>query len=286
MVLSQIPANVVLAVLAAALMHASWNALIRGAPDKGLYTLLLHVCSALLASVGLLFVGGPDPASWPFLGLSALLHTAYILCLMRAYEGGQLAVSYLLMRGLAPLLVCLLSTPLLGETLSLGAWLGIACILVGVLTIASTSGQSLGLVLRHPSGQAALFNAVIIAAYTLVDGQGARLSGNPVGYVLALALFEPLVILAHQLRRRRPAVLHYFRRHWPLGFLGAGVATSAYCIVLWAMTQAPIAVVAAMRESSVIFAVLIGSLWFKEGRLRAGLLAGLCVVAGVLLLKH
>lgn len=286
MVLSQIPANVVLAVLAAALMHASWNALIRGAPDKGLYTLLLHVCSALLASVGLLFVGWPDPASWPFLGLSALLHTAYILCLMRAYEGGQLAISYLLMRGLAPLLVCLLSTPLLGETLSVGAWLGIACILVGVLTIASTSGQSLGLVLRHPSGQAALFNAAIIAAYTLVDGQGARLSGNPVGYVLALALFEPLVILAHELRRRRPAVLHYFRQHWPLGFLGAAVATSAYCIVLWAMTQAPIAVVAAMRESSVIFAVLIGSLWFKEGRLRAGLLAGLCVVAGVLLLKR
>ncbi len=286
MVLSQIPANVVLAVLAAALMHAGWNALIRGAPDKGLYTLLLHVCSALLASVGLLFVGGPDRASWPFLGLSALLHTAYILCLMRAYEGGQLAVSYLLMRGLAPLLVCLLSMPLLGETLSVGAWLGIACILVGVLTIAATSGQSLGLVLRHPSGQAALFNAAIIAAYTLVDGQGARLSGNPVGYVLALALFEPLVILAHQLRQRRPAVLHYFRRHWPLGLLGAGVATSAYCIVLWAMTQAPIAVVAAMRESSVIFAVLIGSLWFKEGRLRAGLLAGLCVVAGVLLLKR
>ncbi len=285
MVLTQIPASVMLAVLAAALMHAGWNALIRGAPDKGLYTLLLHVCSALLASVGLLFVGGPDRASWPLLGLSALLHTAYILCLMRAYEGGQLAVSYLLMRGLAPLLVCLLSTPLLGETLSFEAWLGIAAILLGVLTIASTSGQSLGLVLRHPSGRAALLNAAIIAAYTLVDGQGARLSGNPVAYVLTLALFEPLGILAYELRRR-PALLHYFRRHWPLGLLGAGVATSAYCIVLWAMTQAPIAVVAAMRESSVIFAVLIGSLWFKEGRLRAGLLASLCVVTGVLLLKH
>mgnify|MGYP007125360285 CR=1 FL=1 len=120
---------------------------------------------------------------------------------------------------------------------------------------------------------------------SLVDGQGARLSKNPVGYVLTLALFEPLVILFHQVRLRRRAVWHYFQKHWKLGFLGASVATSAYCIVLWAMTQAPIAVVAALRESSVIFAVLIGAFWFKEGRLRVGLAAALGVAMGVVLIK-
>ena len=285
MQLTQVPTGVVVAVLAAALMHASWNALIRGAPDKALYTLLLHVCSAVLAGVGLLFFGLPDRASWPFILASALLHTLYILLLMRAYEGGQLAVSYLLMRGLAPLLVAVISAPLLGEPLPFSAWMGVACILLGVLTIATASGQRLGDVLRHPSGKAALLNAAIIAAYTLVDGQGARLSKNPVGYVLTLALFEPLVILFHQVRLRRRAVWHYFQKHWKLGFLGASVATSAYCIVLWAMTQAPIAVVAALRESSVIFAVLIGAFWFKEGRLRVGLAAALGVAMGVVLIK-
>ena len=283
---SSLGAGVVLAVLAAALMHASWNAMIRGAPDKGLYTVLMHGCSAVLAMVLLPWVGLPAWDSAPYLVASALLHTVYILLLMRTYEGGQLAVSYLLMRGLAPLLVCLVSAPLLGESLSVPMWAGVAGILAGVACIAQASGQRWREVLSHPSGKAALFNALIIAAYTLVDGQGARLSGNPVGYVLVLALLEPWGVIAYQWLRRPDALAGYVRRHWATGFLGAGVATSAYAIVLWAMTQAPIAVVAALRESSVIFAVLIGYLWFREGRLRPGLLAAGLVAIGVVLIKH
>ena len=219
---SQLSFGVVLAVLAAALMHASWNALIRGAPDKGLYTVLLHVCSAVLAAALLPWVGLPDGASAPFILTSALLHTGYILLLMRTYEGGQLAVSYLLMRGLAPLLVCLVSAPVLGEPLALGTWIGVAAILSGVWCIAQASGQRWGAVLAHPSGKAALLNAAIIAAYTVVDGQGVRRSGNPVGYVLTLALLEPVVVLAVQLVRRPRVLVAYARAHWPLGMLGAG----------------------------------------------------------------
>ena len=278
-------AGVVLAVLAAALMHASWNALIRGAPDKGLYTVLLHICSAVLALVLLPWVGLPRWESAPYIVASAVLHTGYILLLMRTYEGGQLAVSYLLMRGLAPLLVCLVSAPVLGESLAVTVWIGVGSILSGVWCIAQASGQRWREVLAHPSGKAALLNAAFIAGYTLVDGQGARHSGNPVGYVLTLALLEPVVVLGMQLVRRPHALGQYVRQHWPLGMLGASVATSAYAIVLWAMTQAPIAVVAAMRESSVIFAVLIGCLWFKEGRLRPGLLAAVLVAVGVALIK-
>lgn len=282
---ARLSAVVVVAVLAAALMHASWNALIRGAPDKGLYTVLLHICSAALAVVLLPFVGLPRWESAPYIAASAVLHTGYILLLIRTYEGGQLAVSYLLMRGLAPLLVCLVSAPVLGESLAVTVWIGLGSILGGVWCVAQASGQGLREVLAHPSGKAALLNAAIIAAYTLVDGQGARHSGNPVGYVLTLALLEPVVVLGMQLARRPRALGQYMHQHWPLGMLGACVATSAYAIVLWAMTQAPIAVVAAMRESSVVFVVLIGCLWFKEGRLRPGLLAALLVVIGVTAIK-
>lgn len=277
--------GVVVAVFAAALMHASWNALIRGAPDKGLYPVLLHICGAALALFLLPFVGLPRWESAPYIVASAVLHTGYILLLMRTYEGSQLAVSYLLMRGMAPLLVCLMSAPVLGESLKLTVGIGVASILSGVCCIAQASGQRWRDVLAHPSGKAALLNAVIIACYTLVDGQGARQSGNPVGYVLTLALLEPIVVVGIQLIRRPHALGLYVRAHWQMGMLGASVATSAYAIILWAMTQAPIAVVAAMRESSVIFAVLIGFFWFKEGRLRPGLLAALLVALGVTAIK-
>lgn len=276
---------VLLAVLAAALMHATWNALIRGAPDKGLYTVLLHGCSAVLAVPLLLVVGLPDAACWPYVAASALLHSVYIVLLMRAYEGGQLAVSYLLMRGLAPLLVSLASAPLLGEPLGAAGWWGVLCIPGGIGLMASTSGQPLAAVLRHPSGRAAMLNAVLIAAYTVVDGQGARASGNPLGYVLVLALCEPVAVLLVQWRKRPAVLLAYAKAHWPLGFAGAAMATGAYATVLWAMTLAPIAMVAAVRESAVIFAVLIGSLWFKEGSLRTGLVAAGLVATGVVAIK-
>lgn len=277
--------GVAVAVLCAALMHAGWNALIRGAPDKALFTVLLHLCSGLLAAVGLCFTGWPRVESLPYLAASALLHSAYVALLMRTYEGGQLAVGYVLMRGLAPLLVGLVSMLVLQDPVSPQSWGGIVCILAGVLLIASTSGQPLGRLPRQRAGQAALLNAGVIAAYTLVDGQGARASGNPLAYVLALALLEPLAVLTLQLRNRPREFLDYARQHWALGLLGAVVATSAYAVVLWAMTRAPIAVVAALRETSIVFAVLIGRLWFKEGRLAVGAAAAVLVLVGVALLR-
>lgn len=280
-----LPVNVILVVLAAALLHAGWNALIRGAGDKGLYTLLLHACSGTLGGIGLIFLGLPDAASWPYILASALLHTVYIAWLMRAYDGGQLAVSYTLMRGLPPLLVALLSAPLLGESLGLGDWLGIAAICAGVLGIGLAGGLTPGRIIAHPASRAAMLNALIIAAYTLVDGMGARAAGNALAYACCLYLCEPLLILAWQYRRRGRPMLEHFRTHWRLGLAGALCSTTAYAAVLWAMTQAPVAMIAAMRESSVVFAVLIGSLWFKEGRLRQGLLAGSAVVFGIILLR-
>lgn len=272
-------------VLAAALLHAGWNALIRGATDKGLYTLLLHACSGLLALLAIGFVGLPAAASWPFIIASALIHTVYIAWLMRAYEGGQLALSYTLMRGLPPLMVAMVSGPLLNEFLGLNGWLGIASICGGVLMIGLAAGKTIGQVIAHPSSRAALLNASAIASYTVIDGQGARLSDNPVSYAICLFVLEPVIILSLNYRWRGRQMRKYFARHWPVGLFGALCSTGAYTAILWAMTQAPIAIVAALRESSVIFAVLIGSLWFNEGRLRLGLIAACLVVAGILLLR-
>lgn len=282
---SGLSSTVLLAVMAAALLHAGWNALIRGAGDKGLYTLLLHACSATIGGIGLLLLGLPDAASWPYVLASALLHTLYIAWLMRAYEGGQLAVSYTLMRGLPPLLVALLSAPLLGESLGSTDWLGIAVICGGVLGIGFAGGMTPGRAIAHPASRAAMLNALAIAAYTLVDGIGARAAGNALAYGCCLYLCEPLIILLWQYRRRGRPMLDYFCSHWRLGLIGALCSTAAYTTILWAMTQAPVAMVAALRETSVVFAVLIGSLWFKEGRLRQGLLAGAAVVVGILLLR-
>lgn len=280
-----IPSYVVAVVLLAALLHASWNALIRGAPDKGLYTLMLHGCGAGLACMGLLITGWPDAASFPYLLASGALHTLYIVLLIHAYQEGTLAVSYVLMRGIAPLIVCLASTQILGESLPLYAWAGVLCILTGVMGLTLGSGSSVVQAIKSPSNRAAIGNSIVIAAYTLVDGQGARVSGNPLAYVLTLTLLETLLILGYTLRTRPQEFLQYIRRHWPLGVLGGAISMGSYAMSLWAMTLAPIAIVATLRESSVIFAVLISALWFKEGRLRTGLIAAAVVLAGIVLIR-
>jgi drug/metabolite transporter (DMT)-like permease len=279
------PASVALAVLAAALLHACWNALIRGAGDKVLYTLLLHGGSGLLGFAGLVWTGLPPIACWPYILTSVLIHTLYIAWLMQAYEGGQLAVSYVLMRGLPPLLVALCSAIFLGEALGVTASLGILCLSFGVLSIGMASGQPMPQMLRHSSTRSALLNALAIAGYTLVDGHGVRLAVNPLSYAFCLMAFEPVIILALNLRQRHLQLRSYFNKHWRIVLTGAACATGAYATVLWAMTQAPIAMVAALRESSVVFAVLIGSLWFGEGKLRQGLSAGVLVLAGLFLLR-
>jgi len=277
--------TVAFAVLAAALLHAVWNALIRGAGDKVLYTLLLHICTGILGILGLFWTGMPPIACWPYVMASVLIHTFYIACLMRVYEGGQLAVSYVLMRGLPPLLITLCSVTLLGEALGMTATVGIFCLSFGVLSIGFASGQSMPQIWGHFSTKAALLNAIAIAAYTLVDGQGVRLAVNPLSYAFCLMAFEPVIILSLNFRARRWQMVSYFNDHWRIVIFGAVCALGAYATVLWAMTQAPIAMVAALRESSVVFAVLIGALWFGEGRLRQGLLASVFVFIGLFLLR-
>ena len=269
-------------VLGSALLHASWNALIKSSRDVMLDTALVAAGAGVLALPLAALVPLPANASWPYLGASAAIHVAYFATLAAAYRVGDLGHAYPLMRGTAPLLVALFGVALLDEHPSATMWLGIALISAGIL--------SLGLVQRGRAQRSAtlwaLANASIIASYTLVDGTGARLSGTPAGYVAWLFWLQGLLFLALVALLRRRAAFDYIGRNWQRGLGGGLCLISAYGIVLWAMTQAPVAAVAALRETSVIFAALLGSIFLRERFGRRRLIAACAVALGVIALRN
>jgi phosphonate utilization associated putative membrane protein len=259
---------VVLAVLFGALLHASWNALIKSGSDKPLDTALIHAMGCVLALPVVLAVGLPVRAAWPWLATSLTIHIGYYFALAGAYRHGDLGLTYPIMRGLAPLLVALSSGQLIGETLPIATWFGVAGISAGVLLVglsrSALAGASHGHALRF-----ALMNALIIAVYTVVDGIGVRASGNALQYVAALFLVDGLpyftLVMWRRGRDHRPAAWAYMGGRWKLALLGTAASAGSYGIALWAMTRAPVAAVAALRETSVLFAALIGTRLLKEG---------------------
>ena len=278
----EITLGVTLAVLGAGFLHALWNALLKSsAGDPVLDTALIIAGSSVVALVVLPFVGVPAVASWRFMGLSAGIHFGYYVTLAGAYHRGDLSFAYPLMRGVAPLIVTLLGVFFLGETPGAKTVLGIVLIASGIIVIAWFASG------RHSPAAAgwALANAAIIALYTLVDGAGVRVSENAAGYVTWLIFLEGLPFLAWTYARRGVAAARYVVIRWRRGLIGGAASLAAYGIVLWAMTQAPVAVVAALREVSVLFAALIGSLVLKEGLGWRRLAGAATVVAGVAALK-
>ncbi|HEX3631408.1 MAG TPA: EamA family transporter, partial [Casimicrobiaceae bacterium] len=258
--------GVTLAVLAAGFLHAGWNALLKSSTggDVLLDTAAVVAGSSICSFALLAFVPLPDPAAWKFIAASATIHFGYYLTLVQAYRTGDLSFAYPLMRGTAPLIVTVLGSIFLRELPSIQMTAGILLISLGIVSIAfvQTGGRR-----RHPPAAAywAFANAAIIAVYTLVDGAGARSSGNALSYVCWLIFLEGIPFVAWVLTRRGAAGRAYLHRGWRVGLGGGACSLAAYGIVLWAMTRAPIAAVAALRETSVLFAALIGSLWLKEG---------------------
>ncbi len=275
--------GITLAVLGAGFLHAGWNALLKSAPggDALLDTATVVAGSAVWGLAVVPFVPLPAAASWPYMAASATIHFGYYLTLAQAYRTGDLSFAYPLMRGTAPLIVALLGVAFLGELPTALMAAGIVLISIGIVSIAFVQHR------KHPPAAAywAFANAVIIAAYTLVDARGVRASGNAAGYVSWLIFLEGLPFLLWVLRRRGRTAVRYVRSSAARGLIGGACSLAAYGIVLWAMTQAPVAAVAALRETSVLFAALMGSLWLKE---RFGLprLAGaVSVVLGIAALK-
>jgi phosphonate utilization associated putative membrane protein len=281
----------VLAVLGGALLHALWNALVKSSGDKPLDTALVHLLGAIVALPFALWVtlewGLPARAAWPFMAISLVTHIGYYFALAGAYQHGDLSLTYPIMRGTAPLLVALGSSAIIGEVPSAAAWAGIIGITAGVALVGLAHP---GEALHHGKAVAfALANACIIAGYTFIDGIGARASGNPMGYVLCLFVLDgvpyPLIVWLRRSAAGRRAIVEYARGRWPLAALGGAASIGSYAIALWAMTRAPVASVAALRETSVLFAVLLSTFVLGErfGPQRA--IGAAVIVAGVVALR-
>lgn len=275
--------DVMAVVLLSALLHAGWNALVRASTDKFLAS--LHVVGGAGAIAALLLPGLPlpAPASWPWLLASALIHVVYFTLVARAYQGAELGFAYPLMRGTAPALTALGAALLLGEPPTPGGWLGITLICAGVLTLAGPAWR--GGASQPAAVAAALANAGVIALYTLVDGQGVRLAGHALSYTGWVFLLTAVPMLAWAGVRRGRTLLRPHPGAWRTPLLGGAGTLVAYSLVLWAMARAPIALVAALRETSIVFAALIGVLFLRERLGRQRLLAALLVCAGAVVLK-
>ena len=282
---------VVLAVLLGAVLHASWNALVKSSGDKELDTALVHFLAAIVALPLLIVVGLPPVVALPFIATSLLIHVGYYMALAGAYKHGELGLTYPIMRGFAPLLVALGSGTLLGEPPTPLAWAGILGITLGVAMVGLAHP---GETLHHGKALAYAFaNALIIAVYTVVDGRGVRATvaaGQGVEtYVMLLFVLDALPYPGLVWWKRGPAgrraALDYARRRWPWGMAGGAASIGSYAIALWAMTRAPVASVAALRETSVLFAALLGTWLLKErfGLQRA--LGTVVIVGGVMALR-
>ncbi|MEJ6021422.1 EamA family transporter [Ramlibacter sp. PS4R-6] len=270
------------AVMFGALLHASWNALVKSSADKALDTAVIHLIGSLITVPLVFLVGLPARESWPYIACSVTIHIGYYVALTGAYKHGDLGLTYPLMRGTAPLLVALSASLTLGETLAPLAWAGVLGISCGVLAL----GLSRHAVDSPRAVAFALANAVVIAIYTVVDALGARASGNPLQYVVLLFALDgwPFALMVF-LRRRGAVVWPYARKRWPVATIGAVASLGSYGIALWAMTRAPVAMVAALRETSVLFAAVLGA-WFLKERFDARRVAGTAaIVAGVMALR-
>ncbi len=274
--------EVLVVVLFSALLHAGWNALVRASADKFLTSLHVVCGAAVLALLMVPALPLPAAASHPWLLASALIHVVYFTLVARAYRGGELGLAYPLMRGTAPVLTALAAALLLAEVPTPAGWLGITLVCTGVLLLAAGAWRSGA---GRAAGGPALANAGVIALYTLVDGQGVRLAGHALSYTAWVFVLTAACMLLTAVWLRGPALLRPAPGAWRAAVLGGAGTLAAYSLVLWAMTQAPIATVAALRETSIVFAMLIGALWLGEGWRRQRVLSALLVCAGAMVLK-
>jgi drug/metabolite transporter (DMT)-like permease len=229
-------------------------------------------------------VGLPHTPAWPYLVASVVIHIGYFLALAEAYRSGDLGQVYPIARGSAPLLTAMLATILIGERLGLYAWAGIVMLAAGILLLAARGGRQ-GRRFDARSVAFALLTSLTITAYTLVDGIGARLADSAAAYAVWLFLLNGAAMAAWGFARIGPRLVAALRANWPMALAGAALSTAAYAIAIWAMTVAPIALVGALRETSVLFATLLSTLLLREPWLAARIAATCMVLAGALLLR-
>lgn len=274
---------VFLAVLAAAAMHAGWNVLIKLELDRFLALLLIQ---AFMGGAGLLMLLAfplPSAASLPYAVTSGLLHLGYNLFLARSYRTGDLSQVYPIARGAAPLLTLAITWGLMHEDISAMGGAGVAILVAGIWVISLIGRRGLrldGLTLFFAIG-----TSVFIAAYTIVDGMGGRVSGQPSTYTGMVFIFDALFLSATALTLRGPGVFRQVAPYWKTGLLAALLSGAAYWIAIWAMTKAPIASVAALRETSILVVMLLSAKILNENVSLIRLGGALLIVAGAVLIR-
>lgn len=312
---------VVAVILFAALLHAGWNALVKAGKDAFLTSVLVASGAALISLLALPFLPAPDRASWPMMFVTTVIHYIYYGLMTAAYRNGDMSLTYPLMRGSAPLLVALASAPLLGEALTPLQFAAVAIISGGILSMAlahrrtaaatpdahamSEGGAAPGAAVSTPAATIpgavparaaaprhrravlyALLNAGVIASYTLVDGIGARRSGSPVAYTMWLFVFTAAGLLAWTLLRRRSGFTAYAAKNWRVAALGGAGTLGSYALSLWAMTVAPVAAVAALRETAILFAAAIAVFFLREKVSRQRYIAIALIACGAALMRY
>ncbi|MPQ95955.1 DMT family transporter [Thioclava sp. JE_KL1] len=274
--------TIMAAVLGAAFLHALWNALIRLGGSKIRAMVMLSIAEALIGLVVALSRPMPDSAALGWILAAGVIHFGYKFFLAHAYEQGDLSRVYPIARGSAPMMVAVVSAALAIDAISGLEYAGIAVLGLGIALMARgvfTDGESRRLL------PYALGSALATASYTLVDGMGARISGEPVGYVGWIMVLGGVFFAMGMVGLRGTVMLRAAPREWGIATLGAAASYAAYAISIWAMTRAPIALVATLRETSILFAVLIGWLVFGEKMRMTKALAALLIVSGVVLTR-
>lgn len=272
---------VVALVLFSALLHATWNAVVKMGSDRLLALVVVKLPTTLVAAATLLVVDTPAPQSWPYLLGSTAVSSGYFYFLIKAYHVGDLSLAYPVARGTAPIVVLVLSFLFVGETPGAAGVAGVVIVSSGILWLCFRPGAT-------PEHATMILWAggvgLTIAGYTLLDGVGGRLSGSPIGYAAVLNIMTAIPLLVVALARRGVGVLEVLRNDWLKGLAGGTMMFGAYAIVIYALTLAPMAVVAALRETGVIFAAAIGTILFREGFGARRIAAASTVAVGIAVL--
>jgi drug/metabolite transporter (DMT)-like permease len=277
-------AVVFVAVLAAAACHAAWNALLKLRLEPLLALSLISIACAVVSLPLLALVPTPPAAAWPYIAASLLLHLVYYVALGEAYRHGDLSLVYPLARGSAPLLTAGVATVWLGEQLGPIGWAGVGTLAAAVLMLSLRGGRDPAAFAGRTVGFA-LLTAASISVYTVVDGTGARVAGSAPSYIVWLLVLDGLMMLLFGLWRAGTRLFVHFVESWPSMLGGGALSAAGYGIAIWAMTVAPIALVAALRETGVLFAALIGVVFLGEPLRLLRVVAAVMAVVGALLIR-
>ncbi len=274
--------HVFAAVLVAAFLHASWNVVVKISLDRFLAMFLLQSLMGVMGIAILVVFASPSPASYPFAVASGLLHTGYNLFLARSYKTGDLGLVYPVARGTAPLLTLCGSYLFTHDPVSPIAAVGIVILILGIWLIALSPSA---LKADRTTIAFAFGTSVFIGLYTVVDGLGGRISGAASGYTGLVFVLDACFMLATGIFLRGPGIFKAVAPFWRSGIIGAAASGSAYWIVIWAMSVAPIAMVAALRETSILFALAFSAHFLKEPLSMRRTLGALLVVGGAIALR-